>query len=215
LRGQATGAAELVQSTFAQLHQTQPTVGELYQHRKLWEPMQAGAAAAELRSMLAETTERQRASIMTKLAGRNGVISPVIRWVLTIGAALWFAIGQPVMEAMLEPTHAATARDVGLMAVHIMGVTPLLESAAFLLIYFIALWAWIKWDTNRRVSGLLARWKDGDHPDPALNFTTQTLQWLDGLLEPIRIQHERVESLAARAEKLRKGLEEGKKEEAA
>jgi hypothetical protein len=210
LRGQSTGAAELVQTTFAQLHQTQPLIAELYRNRRLWEPMHASAAAADLRTMLADTTERQRASIMTRLAGRRGLISPLIRWLLTIGAALWFPIGQPVLEAMLEPTRARTARDVGLIAVHILGVTPLLESAAFLMIYFLALWAWIKWDTNRRVSGLLSRWKTGDHPDPSLNFTTQTLQWVDGLLEPIRVQQQRLESLARRMTDLRKTLADGK-----
>jgi len=84
-------------------------------------------------------------------------------------------------------------------------------SAGFLAIYFVVLWLALRWNTQRMVARLLARWRAADYPDPALNLATQTLQWIDLLVAPIRQARERMKSLADRAETLRKQEASGSK----
>src|SRR3712207_7966037 len=52
-------------------------------------------------------------------------------------------------------------------------------------------WLALRWNTQRRVARLLARWKLAADPDPSLNLATQSLQWVDTLTQPIRTAHER------------------------
>jgi hypothetical protein len=100
--GAVGGVARLVQTTFAQLRQSQPLVATLYRHNRLWEDMPAELAAGELRRTLAATVERQRDVALQRLSGRNGVVAPLLRWLLTVGALLWFPFVQPVLEGMLK-----------------------------------------------------------------------------------------------------------------
>lgn len=204
LRGGGQSVARMVQTTFAQLNQSHPAVAELYRRRPLWEALPSETAEAELRGRLAGTVERQRAVMLQRLAGRTGVISPLVRWALTIGAILWFPFVQPVLLAALSPhSIGRTPRDVALLAVQVLGVSYLLQSVAFLILWFLILWLWVRWNTTRRVAKLLSRWKSGGHKDPELNLTTQALGWVDELLEPIRSARARVDSLVKRMTELR------------
>jgi len=83
------------------LQQTNPAVSELYRQRKLWESLPAEAAAAELRETLSATLDRQRAAALAT-ASRGGPIAAATRWLLTIGAVIWFPIVQPVLEIFLQ-----------------------------------------------------------------------------------------------------------------
>ena len=94
--------AKPIQSAFAQLYQSDPSVAGLYADRKLWEPMEAESAQGGLRQELVETLRRQREIVLTKLSGKSGVIAPVFRFLLTIGALLWFPFVQPVLQIVLN-----------------------------------------------------------------------------------------------------------------
>ena len=203
----ARGVAGLVQATFAQLRQAQPTVATLYRHNHLWEDMPADLAAGELRRTLAATVERQRAVAVQRLAGRGGVVAPLFRWLLTVGALLWFPFVQPVLQGILALPDLgrdmwSDGRKVAALVVGLLSGAALLRNATFLIIWFTLIWLWLRWGTQRRVGRLLSRWKSPDARDEALNLSAQAMRWMAGLLAPIRMVRERTEDVARRAKAL-------------
>jgi hypothetical protein len=208
IRESGEEVARLVQSSFAQLRQSQPSIASLYVHNKLWEDMPADEAAANLRRALGDTVQAQRGAAK-ELLGRRGAASAwPIRWLLTIGALLWFPFVQPILAVLLGRPQAGRwsidwAYGVKLL-VEVLGVEYLWKSAGFLIIYYIALWLALRWNTQRRVTRLTTRWRATDFPDPTLNFATQTIRWMDDLVAPIALAQSRMQALADRAAALRK-----------
>jgi GTPase Era involved in 16S rRNA processing len=198
--------ASLVQSAFAQLHQTHPPIGELYRINKLWDDLPSNTAAGELRRRIDATHDRQRDAIMQRIGGRYGVIAPLFRWLLTYGAILWFPFVQPILEAWLRGGLATTARELLLLGVQMMSVTYLLSNVTFLLIWFAALWLILRFGTQRRASRSLERWTRNMDVRDLLSLPGQVLQWMDDLLAPIRAQRERIESITRRADEARATL---------
>jgi hypothetical protein len=206
MRETGYSASDLVQTTFAQLRQSQPTFGELYSHNRLWEQMSADMAAAELRRTLGSTLQRQRDAARERLTRGHRYGAPV-RWFLTIGAVLWFPFIQPVLHGLLAaPDMLHSFQKVAMLAVEVLGVNYLISSVGFLVIYFVALWLALRWNTQRRVARLLGSWQTSAMADPSLNLATQTLQWIDGLLAPLRQARERMESLSRRAAEMREAV---------
>jgi hypothetical protein len=203
---EARTTASRVQSVFAQLHQTQPVVGELYRHRKLWEEPPAAAAIADLQQRLAATIQLQRDAAAVRAAGASGIIRPLVRWTLTIGAVLWFPFVQPLLEAWLQPGFGKTTQELLLLGVQMIGVTYLLKNVTFLLIWFLALWMILRYSTHRRVNRLVEIWRSSVDPQDPLSLTGQTISWMDDLIEPIRAQRERTEAVVRRIEVLRASL---------
>ena len=205
--------ASLVQTTFAQVRQSQAVLAELYRANKLWEDMPADLAAANLRRRLVETVERQRAYARQRLAGRGGVVAPFFRWLLTIGALLWFPLVQPILAAFLQDPTQYQNRGWGETAWRLVGLVvavfsgeALLKSTTFLLIWFLVIWLALRWNTQRRLGRLLARWKSADDADESLSLTAAAFGWLSDLTDPIRRAHDRMAALAARAAELRKSI---------
>jgi hypothetical protein len=201
------GVAALVQTTFAQLRQAQPAVAGLYRDNRLWEDMPAELASGELRRTLAGTVERQRAAAVQRLAGRGGVIAPLFRWLLTIGALLWFPLVQPILEGMLSLPDLGLnlwtdGRKLAALIVGVLSGAALLRNVTFLIIWFTVIWLALRWSTQRRVARLLGRWRSADYPNESLNLTTQALRWMDGLLAPLRAGRERTDDLLKRAQAL-------------
>jgi hypothetical protein len=97
------------------------------------------------------------------------------------------------------------AIDAVRLAISLLSSVYLLRSAGFLLLYFFALWAAVRWHTYRRASRIIARWKTADASVIAINSLSlpyQVIDWMDDLLDPIRRHHERIEHLAQRAKQL-------------
>jgi hypothetical protein len=207
LRPDGRDLSQGIQTTFAQLQQSQPMVSALYRARKLWESRAADLAAADLQRNIADTLVRQRAVISKRVAGRSGSVGSAVRWSLTIGALIWFAVLQPILHAALQPAPAATARAIALEIVNALSVTFLLKTLTFMILWFVMIWLIVRWDTARRVDRQLQRWKTSDTLDPGLSLPGQTLEWLTGLLEPIRAARERLDGLVRRAEELEGELE--------
>jgi len=207
LRPGGQDLSQSIQTTFAQLQQSQPIVSSLYRNRKLWEARQADLAAAELQRNIAETLTRQRAVVARRVFGRSGLIGGTIRWLLTIGALLWFPILQPILEAVLQPAPSATIRAIALEVVRALSVTFLLKTLTFMILWFVIIWLIVRWDTGRRVDRQLQRWKISDSLDPGLSLPGQTMEWLSRLTEPVRTARERLEDLVKRAESLKGELE--------
>ena len=204
-------AARLVQSAFAYLRQSQPAVAVLYPQNKLWEDQPADAAALKLRQCLAVAVQRQRSAARRRLTPRPSYAGPTLRWLATVGALLWFPFLQPILAHVLPQFETSSwhngARLVGLV-VDVLGVDYLLRSAGFMILYYVILWLALRWNTQRKVTQLLERWRDPQSLDPAasdpsVNLAIQTRQWLDGLLEPIRAARTRMQSLADRSAELK------------
>jgi GTP-binding protein EngB required for normal cell division len=203
VQGRPVSAA--VQSTFALLQQTHPLVSPLYRGQRLWESAPADAAVLHLRDALTRSLQLQRGEAVKRLA-RRGVIAPLIRWLLTIGAVLWFPIIQPVLEVILRDGYIQSARGAIVLAVQLLSAAYLLKSAGFLAIWFLFLWLVLRWDTQRKVTRLLHRWRSLDGQDASMNTSAAALAWVDELLDPIRTAREREESLVKRADEARKTL---------
>ncbi|HZL34568.1 MAG TPA: GTPase [Tepidisphaeraceae bacterium] len=199
----------LVQSTFAQLRQSQPGLAAHYPHNKLWEDMPAALSAANLQRALAQTVERQRAAARRRLLGRGAMAGAPFRWLLTIGALLWFPFIQPVLSVLLVSPDAGIWRHwrnaAGLL-VSVLGVDYLLKSAGFLIIYYAALWLALRWNTQRQVGRLLGRWRATDFPDATVNLAAQTLLWIEDLTAPVAAVCERMTALAERAEAVKEKI---------
>jgi hypothetical protein len=193
--------SSMVQTTFALLQQTNSQLGAMYRERKLWEDIHADAAALELRDALATAMQRQRQAAIERIAGEGGVVAGFFRCLLTIGALVWFPFLQPVLEITLQP--GGKLPRIALLVVQLLGVTYLLKSAIFLAIWFVVLWLGLRWDTQRRVNRLLEQWSKTGVKDPSLSLSQTTLEWIDGLLDPVRQSRERIDDLVQRAEALR------------
>lgn len=196
--------ATALASSFAMLQQSQPVTAQLYQANKLWEPMQSDAAVQSLNHRIASALDRQKQALMDRLSG-DGFCSAILRWSLTIGAILWFPILQPICEGLLQETLTGSAQKFLLLLVKTFSVAYLLQQAVFLLIYFLSLWAILRWQTHSRVSRLLDRWSESIE-DPQLSLQQQVIEWMDELLEPMNAHSERVEALASRYERFRESL---------
>jgi hypothetical protein len=198
---------ESIQSTFAQLHQSNPTLSSLYEARKLWNDLESAAAAARLRAELIQTVERQRELITQNLSGRRGFLTPLFRFLLTIGALIWFPFVQPLVQASISHgTPLRNLADASVTLIKIFGAPWILMNAALLIVWYLALWALLRWDVRRRVDRLLKKWKTAQHPDPALNLATCTIDWIDDLLQPIRSAKSTIENLVTDAHALRTEL---------
>jgi hypothetical protein len=192
-----------IQTTFASLHRTHPQVADLYRARKLWEDLPADAASLQLRSSLAGALATQRETALEKLSGRGALLAPW-RWLLTIGALLWFPFIQPILEVVLQDGIIQMNREALLLIVRIFSAAYLLKAAGFLIVWFIFLWAYLRWDTGRRVSRNLARWRNAS--DGSTNLATAALAWVDELLDPIRQARDRTQQILQRAEELHSNL---------
>ncbi len=195
--------ASTIQASFATLHRSHPMLADLYRTRKLWEEISADAATAELSRALSGAVAQQRSAALDRLARRGLVFAP-IRWLLTLGALLWFPFVQPLLEIFLQQGFSGFTTKTALLIVQILSATYMLHSAGFLLIWFVFLWAYVRWDTSRRVAKLLARHRRADGTsDPSLNLATTTFAWIDDLLDPIREAREESDAIVKRIEDLR------------
>lgn len=197
---------QAIQTTFAQLQQSQPMVSALFRNRKYWEDRQADLAAGELQRTLAETVARQRTIIAQRVCGKSGAPGAFVRFCLTIGALLWFPFLQPVLEAALSETPGMGARKLAHAIVSALSVTFFLKTLTFMILWFMIIWLVVRWDTGRRIERQIARWKVSDRLDPSLSLPGRTLEWLASLTEPIRAARERLEGLVQRAEELKSKL---------
>ncbi|HMB94743.1 MAG TPA: hypothetical protein VKK61_01755, partial [Tepidisphaeraceae bacterium] len=193
----------LVQTSFAQLHQLHPQLGELYQDRKLWESMSADMASADLRRRFSETIENERLIITERTVGRFSPLFAPLRWLLTIGAILWFPIGQPILSVMLQQNSWQMSKQTLRAVVDVLSVSHLLQCVTFLLLWFAILWLILRAGTQRRINRLIERWKMSDDDS---SLSGQTLRWIDDLLEPIHQRRQRIDELVARAKSLQEKL---------
>ena len=166
--------------------------------------MPAEGAAVQLRTNLTETIDRQRQAVRSKLAGRAGVIFAPLRWLLTIGALIWFPFVQPVLDTLLSRNEMNWSiihetHELVVLTVRVFSVSQLLQDMEFLAMYYFVLWVILRWHTQRQINRFVTRWKNNGSD---LSLTVVTIRWLDEMLDPVRKAKERASELLERRKKL-------------
>jgi hypothetical protein len=199
------GISTCAQTAFAQLHQLHPQLSEMYRDRKLWESMHADVATIDLKRRFAEVAQRQQQAVLQRAGGRFHALFAPWRWLLTIGAVLWFPIVQPILNVMLQQDVWNLSKETLRVVVGVLSVEHLLSCVTFLLLWLFILWVMLRWGTQRRVTRIIERWKRADSDDD-LSLPQQVIQWTDEMLDPIHRRRERVEQILKQAELLRAQL---------
>ncbi|HMO25919.1 MAG TPA: hypothetical protein PKB10_06585, partial [Tepidisphaeraceae bacterium] len=194
--------ARQVQGVFAELHQTHPLTSTLLRRQAWWEPESAERAAMDLTTRIDAALAAQRGEVVRSVARNRRWLAP-FRLLLTLGALAWFPIVQPLLEILLPMDGFAMTRQLAWQIVRMLGATYLLQSVAFLAIYFVALWMWIRYDTWRRASRLLARLQSPATIQPHTSPLQQLIEWTDHLLGPLESHRDELARLLARIETLR------------
>jgi hypothetical protein len=195
---------EFVAAGFAQARALEPRLSELFSRDRPWEPEPATRHAAHLERELAQLSLDQLEDLKAKYSGAPWKLLFPLRWLLTIGAVLWFPLVQPVTELLLQESPATSLRSATLLTVQLLSSTYLLKTAAFLLVWFLVLWAWLRYSTHKFVVRRLRDWFTEQESPDGLNAAQLVSEWLDRMLEPVSREREALESLQLRIEQLRR-----------
>ena len=180
-----------VRGAFADLSQRDPQVLALYATRKMWEHDVADLASASLQRRIDAAMDAHRASLLKSMS-KPSIFTRLLAPIVTVGAALWFPVVQPILAVLLAGGVLEFGRATALQVVQILSAAYLIQTVGFLAIYFVALWMWLRWAAYRRVDRGLRRATDADHP------ASVVLAWNEQLLEPITRNVERLKDLKAR-----------------
>ena len=194
------GTAANLQGTFAHLKSASPEVGRLYDGRRLWEPAAAEAASADLRRRLGEAMTLQREAVRRRFTPSRW-LAP-LRWLLTLGLALWFILLQPIAAAALAMA-SFDGPELVAQAVALLSAQTLLTNVGFVALYLLVLWAGLRFGTYRRVTRLRSRLLAAEADRPETSPAAQTLAWMQSLLAPLDRRQKELASLAERADHLR------------
>lgn len=199
LFAQASGRPleSLVQSVFAHLRQINPGIDEALRNRPIWESAVAAEVTADLQQRFAAVLQRQREAAVRSVSGPLTVLLAPLRWLLTLGVLIWFPIVQPILARYLNEGLIPNWHDIAKVLVPLLGATYLLQCGAFLLIWFVALWCVLIWNTQRRVGRLIRGWSTIDAL-PQLSLSAATMDWTKDLLRPLSERHAQADSLSRR-----------------
>lgn len=196
-----------IAATFAHVTRLHPDLPGLYQHNTLWTEPAALSAAAALRTRLRSAAAQQRQALVDRAGGRRwGLPGAAWRWLLTVGAILWFPIIQPVAEALLAGTLPKTFAAIAGLVVGVLSSTHLLRSTAFLILWFGVLWLLLRWQAAQKAERVLRHWISTESTDPTASLAAQVIAWTDDLLAPLRSRAEHLQRLAERERALRHDL---------
>lgn len=193
-----TSLSMLVQGTFAQLQQSSPLMSQLYASQRLWDTMSADQQAGSLRARLVAVLETRAEAVRQRFTQEDHPLRSAARFLVTIGAALWFVALQPVLEMYLSDSRI---ERLVLIFVQVFSVAFLLKSLAFLAAYFVILWMVLRWRTQQQVEAALRRGRRGE-PDLPAQLASATLEWVQDLLTPLRRTREQVASLILASQRL-------------
>ena len=162
--------------------------------------MPADLAAADFSDRLSDALDVARSRGADATSGRWSALLAPVRWLLTVGAAVWFPFGQPVLRVVVTEgrTVQSVVANAAALAVEILSAQYLLTTLGFLAVYFVGLWAWLRFDAFRRASRRLA----SGATDPTAAPAAAATAWAGGLLAPLRDRAESARDLAARAASL-------------
>lgn len=193
-RALSDGSAPLpsrIESAFAHLQQTSPSISALYADNKLWESMPAHEAAGELHRRLSDALTLQRDELRRRADRSWGFVGWILRWLATFGVAIWF-IFRPIFQPLLHH-ESFTLASFGWALLSLLQADFLLITGLFLAFYYLLLWLILRRHTHWRIARLLARRPRG--ADPRLDLSLQAIQWGDELLEPLAARQQKLQEL--------------------
>jgi len=106
----------------------------------------------ELSLRMTDAVKRRSDDVIKRASRGHGAIGAPLRWLLTIGAAVWFPLAQPVTEAVLQISQFAFDRATLLTIVRLISADQLLGGLAFVVIWLLGLWALLRVSTHRSVT---------------------------------------------------------------
>ncbi len=189
------GLTDHIKGVFSDLSQRSSMVMSLYGHQKLWEADSASRAASTLERQTDHAIDAHRATLLKSLA-KPSWLTRLIAPFLTIGVVLWFPIIQPILEIVLAGGAIDMTRATILKVVQVLGAQYLIQSLGVLVVYFVALWMWLRWLAYRLADRALSRSTDADHP------AANVLAWTQQLLQPIERHVARLTDLQKRIDAL-------------
>lgn len=186
-----------LRSVFADIRRRDPTIADAYGPGAPWNDSESELAVEGLTTRLADAMEKRKVYAVERAGAGHGSATAPLRWTLTLGAAIWFPIVQPVLEIVLNPNSTITGltRETIWHVVRLLGSTYLLQSVGFLAVYFILLWATLRYLTGRRCERLL---RSVDHTlsaDAASSIESEAEDWIDRLLDPLSARTRHLEHL--------------------
>ncbi len=156
-----------------------------------------GMVPEPLDRLLARALDRRRERVVARLGRGHGAWLMPIRWILTIGAAIWFAIVQPLMSALLTTLNPAldlaTLREV----VGLLSGEHLLQGLIFAMLWLVLIWVMLRYSSHRWAMALLDR--IDQNLDDADQLDRVVQQWCDLRLEPLTIHADHAQRLADEA----------------
>jgi hypothetical protein len=189
------GLTDHIKGVFSDLSQRSSMMLSLYAHQKLWEADAASRAASTLERQTDRAIDAHRATLLRSLA-KPSWLTRLIAPFLTIGVVLWFPIVQPILEIVLAGDAIDMTRATVLKVVQVLGAQYLIQSLGVLVVYFVALWMWLRWLAYRLADRALSRSTDTDHP------AASVLAWTQQLLQPIERHVARLTDLQKRIDAL-------------
>lgn len=185
-----------VAACFAQLFGSFPSVAALYGSNRPWEETSARETVARLTRALAATHAGLLESAVERVRARGNPLGGLFRWMVSLGALVWFPFGQPVVEHFLSE---GSFGDLALLLVRLFGVASLLQSALFLALFYGAIWLGVRWRAHRRAAKALESLEGSGNS----NLDDILSEWGAGLVAPLLAEKEKV----LRLEERRKCLE--------
>lgn len=194
-----------LQHVFLELERTYPLVASLYSDRRLWEATDAEAETRSLQRELQRSLARLRSEVSAGASGNKRAAAP-LRWLLTVGAIAWFPFIQPLLEIVLTNNIRTITPELLVWIVRVLGASYLLQSVGFLALWFLALWAWVRFSTYRAVGRELDRaLLDDSRHGPVATVD----KWVSALIAPVQARLDRVRGLLDRVNEHRARLDDG------
>lgn len=190
-----------LQGVFSRMYQANAQIGEIYADNHLWEPDPARKAVSRLEDQLHHLLRHLQRKAAEQMGKNSRLLAPV-RWLITLGALVWFPIVQPLLEALWrQPKQGGHGwQTILLLLVSIVSVGYLIQSVVFLLIWYFIWWLILRWHTQRRVDRLLDE-QSRDEQGAGLRrgaYSRVVDEWLGDLLAPLGQRLERLQELQNR-----------------
>jgi hypothetical protein len=188
--------AARVRTLFADLRRRDPAIVPLYDTTPPWSDEASEQVSADLATRLSDALDARQQRITEQAGKGHGTVTAPVRWLMTWGAIVWFPIVQPILEIVLNPdyTWAGMSGHAIWQLVRLLGTTYLLTSVSFLAIYFVLLWAILRFTTGRSTQRLM----DKIDANESTDLAGQASAWVDDLLSPLEARTADLSALVER-----------------
>jgi hypothetical protein len=201
LTGRGVGLTSALETSFATLQGLSPSMFQKNDLPKYWREEVSHTAIEDLAARLGGIARKREEAIRRRYANGGGPIGWLARFLLTVGALLWFPFGQPILATYLSPR---TEYPLPELVVHLTGVPYLLQTLVFMALYYCLIWLALRWSTERGIDKLNERWNREENKE--FSYSAVAMIWMSDLLEPFRHHRDRLLEMKLRIEEMEKKL---------